>query len=94
MSKSSFGEVWKRILACEGEEFKTATNLPFTYIVNGNSLCPSRTEYNISKSNFATVYDLVPISGPWQNHKARKRTSLRLGNSAILHDERISKREW
>lgn len=64
MAKPYFEEVWKRILACEGEEFRTITNLPFTYKVRGNSLRPSRTEYNISKSDFAKAYGLVPLDGP------------------------------
>ena len=32
----------KRIVGCEDEEFRTISNLPFTYRINGNSLCPSR----------------------------------------------------
>ena len=91
MKKPSFEKIWKRILACEGEEFRTITNLPFTYKVRGNSLRPSRTEYNISKSDFAKAYELVPIDGPG------KITKLVRGPThvwAILHDERISKRGW
>jgi hypothetical protein len=89
--KPSFAEIWKRILFCEGEEFKTDTNLPFTYEINGNSLFPSRTEYNIPKTEIAKAYELVPISSP------NIITKLVRGPSyiwAILHDERISKKEW
>ncbi len=40
MLKPSFAEIWKRIIACENEEFKTASNLPFTYEINGTDLFP------------------------------------------------------
>jgi hypothetical protein len=91
MAKPAFEEVWKRILACEGKEFKTITSLPFTYEMRGCSLRPSRTEYNISKSDIAKAYAMVPLSGPG------KITKLVRGPAymwAILHDKRISLGEW
>jgi|GEM_PF-2033025 len=90
MGKPSFREVWKRIIACEGEEFRTVTNLPFTYEVRGKLLRPSRTAYNISKSDFAKAYELVPLDGPGQISKLVRGPSYIW---AILHDERISKGE-
>jgi len=47
MRKPLFEEVWKRIVSCEGEEFKTVSNLPFKYEVRGDYLLPNRTDYNI-----------------------------------------------
>ena len=91
MPKPSFEEVWKRIVAFEGEEFKTITNLPFTYEIRGNSLCLGRTKYNISKSDFSKAYELVPIAGPG------KISDIVGGPTyiwAILHDQRISHNEW
>lgn len=91
MLKPSFAEIWKRIIACENEEFKTISNLPFTYEINGTTLIPSRTEYNLSKSDFIKAYELVPINSP------QVITKLVRGPSyiwAILHDERISRGEW
>ncbi len=91
MQKPCFGDIWKRIIACEGEEFRTSTGLPFTYNVNSNALCPSRTKYNIAKSNFAVAYDLVPIDSPGEITKLVRGPSYVW---AILHDERISNGEW
>jgi len=91
MLKPSFAEIWKRIVSCENEEFKTNTNLQFTYEINGNTLFPNRTDYKISKTDFAKAYDLVPINSP------AVITKLVRGPAyiwAILHDERISKNEW
>ena len=88
MAKPLFEEVWKRIIACEGEEFRTVTNLPFTYEVGGGYLRPSRTDYNISKSDVAKAYSMVPLSGPSGIAKLVRGPSYVY---AILHDERISK---
>ncbi len=91
MPKPSFEEVWKRVVASEGQEFKTSTNLPFTYKIRRNSLCPSRTKYNVSKSDFAKAYELVPILGPGKiSDIVRGPTYM----WAILHDKRISHNEW
>ena len=89
--KPSFAEIWKRIIVSEGEEFRTNTNLPFTYEINSNSLFPSGTEYKIPKTEIAKAYELVPINSPSVITKLVKGPSYIL---AILHDERISKKEW
>jgi hypothetical protein len=91
MSKPSFEEVWKRIVTREGELFRTITDKPFTYRVEGNSLYSSRTDYNISKSNFQKAYRLVPIDGPGKIGKEVRGPAYVW---AILHDQRISKQEW
>jgi hypothetical protein len=91
MLKPSFVEIWKRIVSFENEEFRTISNLPFTYEICGNTLFTNRTDYNLSKADFAKAYDLVPINSP------AVITKLVRGPSyiwAILHDERISKKEW
>jgi len=91
MNKPLFSEIWKLIISYEGVEFSTVTNLPFTYQINGKTLRPSRTQYNISMSDFAKAYDLVPIDN------TGKITKLVRGPSyiyAILHDKRISKNQW
>jgi hypothetical protein len=91
VAKPSFKEVWKRIVTFEGEEFKTVRNLPFKYEVKGDYLIPSRTDYNISKSDFAETYPMVPLSGPGEITKTVRGSSYVY---AILHDERISNKEW
>lgn len=35
-------DVWRRIVACQGQEFHTSTGLPFTYIVDSQGLWPVR----------------------------------------------------
>ena len=91
MLKPSFAEIWKRIIDCEGEEFKTDTNLPFTYEINSNSLFPSGTECKIPKTEITKAYEMVPIKSPSVITKLVKGPSYIW---AILHDERISKKEW
>lgn len=56
--------VWYRIKKLEGQELNTKTGLPFTFEVSGDVLRPSRTDYNISKSEFGKALDLVPFNGP------------------------------
>jgi len=60
LAKESFDLVWKRIAACEGQEFQTPTGLAFSYSVNGKVLRPSRTGYNLSRSGFEKAWDLLP----------------------------------
>jgi hypothetical protein len=91
ISKPSFWEVWKRIVANEGKEFKTITNLPFTYEIRKDTLCPSRTKYNISKSDFAKVFESVPIAGPVVISKYVRGPSYIW---SVLHDQRISQGKW
>ncbi len=91
MLKPSFAEIWKRIVACENEEFRTISNLPFTYEINGNTLFTNRPDYNLSKTDFAKEYDLVPINNSSVIIKLVRGPSYIW---AILHDERISRKEW
>jgi hypothetical protein len=73
-SKSPILEIsGKRILSYESEEFRTISNLPFTYEINGTSLCPSRTKHSISKLDFAKTYELVPIRGAGEISKIENR---------------------
>ena len=76
---------------CRGDEFRTVTKMPFTYEVIGDYLVSSRTEYKISKSDFAKAYAEVPLSGPGEITKLVRGSSYVY---AILHDERISNNEW
>ncbi|MGA9347269.1 MAG: hypothetical protein WBW48_00500, partial [Anaerolineae bacterium] len=52
MPNTTFGEIWNRIVAHEGETFHTKNDKPFTYEIKGEGFYPSlRTRYRISKSN-------------------------------------------
>lgn len=56
-----FEIIWDRIVYFQGEEFRTKTNLSFTYTINNNVLNPSRTEFNLSKENFQKAYLDLPV---------------------------------
>lgn len=60
----SIEEIWARIVEHEGEEFRTKTELPFTYEVRGDVFFPSRTDYQISKLDFKKALKLIPFGGP------------------------------
>ena len=84
-----FEEVWNHILRQAGRTFRTKTGLEFTYRVAGGVLVPSRTRYQISRSDFEATYNLGPISGPGQiNNLVRGPAYV----WAILHDTRVSGR--
>lgn len=84
-------KLWKRIEALQGERFETKTGKGFTFEVSGNIFIPSRTEYNISRSDFEKVLDLLPLEGPGDI------SDLVRGSAyvwAVLHDSRVRKGEW
>ncbi len=84
-------EIWQRMKTFEGETFRTIQNLEFTYEITGNVLVPSRTEYNISKSDVKKVLERIPLKGPGEiSNDVRGPSYL----WAILHDFRISNNEW
>ncbi|MCK5613537.1 hypothetical protein KAR91_67325 [Candidatus Pacearchaeota archaeon] len=91
MPNTPFEEIWSRIITHTGETFYTKTGLEFTYKIRGNGFFPSRTEYRISKANFRTAYQMVPMDGPGViNEIIRGPTYV----WAALHDQRISLGEW
>ncbi len=59
--KTSFAEIWRRIVKHEGEGFHTKTGLPFTYSIRGQVLIPSRTNYNIPMSQVEKAYYIMPV---------------------------------
>ena len=75
----------------EGEAFRTIQNLEFTYEITGDVFVPSRTEYNISKSDVKKVLERVPLKGPGEISNDVRGSSYLW---AILHDSRISNNEW
>ena len=91
MDKAPFSEIWQRIVSHAGETIKTTRGLPFTYEIRRDTFYPSRTNYQIAKSDFRKVYALVPLPGPGSI------SDLVRGPSyvwAVLHDRRISKGQW
>lgn len=86
-----FNEIWTRIMALQGEEFTTITDLPFTYRIEGDGLFPSRTNYRLSRGNFEKAYAMLPIQGPGEISKSIHGPSYVW---AILNDPRISRGKW
>lgn len=89
--KKPFEKIWGLIKAHAEETFHTKTNLEFTYKVDGDGVYPSRTNYRLSKTDFKTAFEMVPIDGPGAiNDIVRGPAYI----WAILHDKRISQGEW
>ncbi len=83
--------VWDRIKNHENEIFKTKTGLDFSYSVDGKVLVTTRTDFNISISEFKKTLERVPLEGPGGLSSDVHGYSYVW---AILHDPRISNNEW
>jgi hypothetical protein len=81
-----FQTIWNRIVACEGQQFYTKTNLPFTYKIVNNRVVPDRTNYPLAKSEFEKAVQIVPLDGPGQISKIVRGPAYVY---AILTDKRI-----
>jgi len=87
MIKQPFQDVWNLILKNEGETFFQKRGGEFTYKIKNDKLNTSKTDYPLTKNNFAAAYDLCPFTGPGEI------TNTIRGSSyvwAILHDKRIT----
>ena len=91
MPNIPFDEIWNRIVRLQGETIHTVTGLPFTYKVDGEGFYPSRTDYRISKTDFRTAYQRVPIGGPGVINEIVRGPAYVW---AVLHDQRISLGKW
>jgi hypothetical protein len=83
--------VWRRLTQFEGHDFNTIRGKPFKYEISGSIFIPSRTDFNIGKSDFEKALELVPIGGPGEI------SDLVRGSSyiwAVLHDSRIRQKDW
>ena len=89
--KPSFEEVWVRVRNRAGETFFTKTGIRFNYSFRGDRLLLNRTSYTLSKRDFMKAYLRVPMDGPSEI------ASMVRGPSyvwAVLHDARISLKDW
>lgn len=90
-TKPPFDEVWRRVTEYTGAIFYTKTGYPFTYTVEDDAVKTSRTSYTLYRDQFLKAYNLAPVKGPGEY------TNLVRGPSyiwAILHDERIRRKQW
>jgi hypothetical protein len=86
MGLNTFEEVWEKIISLEGQEFKTVSNLPFTYSIIGNALKPSRAKQIISKNEIKKAYDQLQLEKPSDIIDTVRGPSYVF---ALLHDKRI-----
>ena len=89
--KPPFDEVWRRISVRAGAVFFTKTGLRFTYKVDGDRVSISRVRYTLSRNDLRRAYEMCPKEGPSQLSSAVKGPSYVW---AILHDARISLKQW
>ncbi|WP_146900304.1 hypothetical protein [Cellulomonas aerilata] len=89
-----FEDVWLRIEAHAGEQFRTITGLPFTYAVPGAYLRVEREGHvidrSLSKTNFERATAKMPASGPGEI-KDRQGSAY---TWAILMDPRVRASDW
>ena len=87
----SFDEVWDRIVKHEHAFFRTRLGVWFTYRLEGDVVCPSRTDFRIPRRDFEIAYPLLPLPGPGKINRLVTGASYVY---AILHDERVSGGAW
>jgi hypothetical protein len=83
----SFNSIWLRIVACQGQQFRTVKGFPFTYEVKGQVLRVSRAKQNLPRSEFEKAYNLLPLKGPGEINNITRGPAYVY---AILTDARIA----
>ena len=87
MKKPAFSQTWNTVVSLAGKTFVTKTGLPFIYQVKGQLVYPSRTNYQIARSDFQVAYKFVPLPGPGAVNRIIRGPAYVW---AILHDKRVS----
>lgn len=83
-------EVWVRIEAHQGEEFRQIRGQWFRYVVKGSYLTPSTTRQNIPRSAFEQALSLVPLQNTVPIQHLRGPSYI----FAVLMDDRIRRADW
>ena len=78
--------VWSRIATHKGETFHQKRGKPFTYRVEGGTVCLDTTNQAIARGQFKEALDRMPLSGPGQINDLRGPSYI----YAILTDRRIT----
>ena len=97
MTDRNINEIWERIIAHEGQEFKQKGGKVFTYTIKGDALKPyliekpSTPNQNIGKNEFAKSLPCLPFDGPGKISDCVRGPSYVYG---ILMDKRISQGDW
>ena len=86
--------VWKRIVAHEGAEFRTARNLPFTHSVEGNGIWfyrkGKRVPMLLGRNEVNESISICPVSKPTELKRFRDYSYL----YGLLMDPRIRSTDW
>jgi hypothetical protein len=61
---SDFAVIWDRIRQHRREVFTTTRGLKFTYIILGNWVVVSDTDFRITKNSFENAYHEMPVDDP------------------------------
>jgi hypothetical protein len=89
-SVMNIDEVWVRIEAHQGEEFRQIRGQWFRYVVKGSYLTPSTTRQNIPRSAFEQALSLVPLQNTVPIQHLRGPSYI----FAVLMDDRIRRADW
>jgi len=83
-------DVWRRIVAHEGETFRQIRGQAFSYTVDGKVLRPSTVNQNLSQAIFEQALARVPLRSTVDVQDLRGPSYL----YAILMDRRIREKDW
>lgn len=86
----SIADVWSRIEAHAGEDFKLIGGQVFQYEVPGNYLRPIGRVRHLSRTNFAKALDRLPLVNTGSVRDLQGPSSV----FAILMDNRIRRGDW
>ena len=86
----SISEVWQRIVAHAGEEFRLIGGKTFTYDVHGNYLRPAGRVRHLSRTNFEKALARVPLNNTGSVRDLQGPSYV----FAILMDRRVSQGDW
>jgi hypothetical protein len=86
--------VWKRIIAHQGAEFRTARDLPFTHSVEGNEICfyreGKRVPMRLRRAEVNQAISICPVVKPTKLKNFRDPSYL----FGLLMDPRIRSTDW
>lgn len=83
-------DVWPRIKALAGQEFRQKGGKPFTYRAGANYISLVTTNRNVSRTAFAKALNRVPLTGPGDVNDLSAPSYI----YGVLMDPRISRGEW
>jgi hypothetical protein len=93
-SESVRKRVWKRIVAHQGAQFRTAASLPFTYSVDSNGIWfyrnGKRVNQRLTRSEVDRAILLCPVSKTTELSKFRDSSYL----YGFLMDSRVRSKDW